>query len=348
MLAHPLRPVTARTAKLATLAALALAASRALICLAAAPPAGAFVYWANLNGSRAVGRANLDGSGGKQSFIPDTPNHSPCGVAVDASHVYWATYSFFNPSFTLDTTIGRANLNGSGANQIFITGAYGPCGVAVDSGHIYWANVVTGTIGRSNLAGSGIQQAFITGAYAPCGVAVDSGHVYWANSGWGPGDITGTTIGRANLDGSGVNQSFITGAHGPSGVAVDSKHIYWANYAFPPSSIGRANIDGSGADQSFIAAANPDGVAVDALQPPVTKLGSTEVYVAKRIAKFKFSSTQPGSSFSCSLDGKLFKPCTSPKTYRHLKKGKHTFRVKARNDSLRAVDLTPVKRRFRI
>jgi virginiamycin B lyase len=239
--------------------------------LAAAPPASAFVYWANVNITKAIGRANLDGSGANQSFVPDTPNHDPCGVAVDASHVYWATHSFFNPNYTLDTTIGRANLDGSGANQSFIGGASGPCGVAVDSGHIYWANegIPFGqpgsTIGRANLDGSGANQSFIRGASAPCGVAVDSGHVYWAN-------VISGTIGRAPLaggEGKGIEEEFITGANHPCGVAVDSGHIYWANSGWGPSyatgtTIGRANLDGSGADQGFITGASgPSGVAVD-------------------------------------------------------------------------------------
>jgi hypothetical protein len=194
-----------------------------LACMVAAPPAGAFVYWANVNVTKAVGRANLDGSGANQSFIPDTPSHDPCGVAVDASHVYWATHSFFNPSYTLDSTIGRASLDGSGANQSFITGAFGPCGVAVDSAHVYWANEGIpfgqpgGTIGRANLDGSGVNQKFIRGASAPCGVAVDSGHVYWANS-----DFPPSSIGRANLDGSGANENFISANANPNGVAVDA------------------------------------------------------------------------------------------------------------------------------
>jgi Low-density lipoprotein receptor repeat class B len=47
-------------------------------------------------------------------------------VAVDAGHVYWANDG--------TNTIGRANLDGTGADQIFITGAATPTGVAVDAG----------------------------------------------------------------------------------------------------------------------------------------------------------------------------------------------------------------------
>ncbi len=153
-------------------------------------------------------------------------------------------------------TIARANLDGTGVNQRFITGASSPEGVAVDATHVYWANFNTGTIARANLDGSGANQRFITGANFPVGVAVDAAHVYWANTGT-------NTIARANLDGTGVNLSFITGANIPLGVAVDAAHVYWANT--DTDTIARAKLDGTGVNQSFITAAGgPAGVAVDA------------------------------------------------------------------------------------
>jgi hypothetical protein len=48
----------------------------------------------------------------------------------------------------------------------------------------------------------------------------------------------------------------------------------------------------------------------------------------KKRARFEFSSTTPGATFECSVDGKPFTPCTSPHTVK-VKKGKHEFRVRA-------------------
>lgn len=167
-------------------------------------------------------------------------------AAALTPQVYWSNYN---------STIGRANVDGSGVNQSFINDPGHPLGLAVDGEHIYWTDFNYNTIARANLDGSGVNRSFISGAADPRGVAVDGQHVYWTNTDAG-------TIGRANLDGSGVNQTFISGASVPYGVAVDRQHIYWTNLG--SGTIGRANLDGSGANQSFIRGARaPVGLAAD-------------------------------------------------------------------------------------
>ncbi|HEX6986875.1 MAG TPA: hypothetical protein VF170_15975 [Planctomycetaceae bacterium] len=162
------------------------------------------------------------------------------------AYVYWTNYN---------GTIGRAELDGSGADQAFITGPTTPFGVVVDAKHVYWTDDTENAIGRANIDGTGIEEGFIP-ATVPRGLAVDSKHIYWTNN-------TGT-IGRANLDGTGVDQDFITGATQPYGLGIDGKHIYWANYG--TDSIGRANIDGTGATPNLFSTApgTPQGVAVGA------------------------------------------------------------------------------------
>ena len=170
-------------------------------------------------------------------------------TALGASALYWSN--------SVSNTIGRAALDGSSADQGFITGANYPRGVAVSarSGWIYWANNNLNTIGRARLDGSQADQSFITGANGPSGVAVDDTYVYWTNVGNG-------RISRARLDGTDVDPDFILGANTPAGLAVDAGHVYWANYGI--DRIGRANIDGTGVNQSFInPGPSPHGVAVD-------------------------------------------------------------------------------------
>jgi hypothetical protein len=66
------------------------------------------------------------------------------------AYIYWANRA--------DGTIGRANPDGTGADQRFISG--GDLGlthsVAVDDDHVYWANSHGSTIGRANLDGTGV------------------------------------------------------------------------------------------------------------------------------------------------------------------------------------------------
>ena len=90
-------------------------------------------------------------------------------IAVSNRHLYWANLS--------GNTIGRANVDGTGVNQSFITGATAPYGVAVDSNYVYWSNVNAGTIGRANLDGTGVNQNFIAAPAGPEAVAVDSNYI---------------------------------------------------------------------------------------------------------------------------------------------------------------------------
>jgi hypothetical protein len=80
---------------------------------------------------------------------------------------------------------------------------------------------------------------------------------------------------------------------------------------------------------------------------PSTSLRSGTIDQAKRKATFRFGSGEKGAKFLCKLDRKKYKPCTSPKTYKKLKRGKHVFRVKAR-DRAGNVDRTPIVRKFKI
>ena len=102
------------------------------------------------------------------SFISTDPNTNPTGVAVDSGHIYWSNWA--------DTgSIGRANLDGTGVNQNFISDAAKPVGVEVDSNDIYWSNYNFGSIGRANLDGTGVNQTFIIDSFGTEGLAIDAG-----------------------------------------------------------------------------------------------------------------------------------------------------------------------------
>lgn len=192
--------------------------------------------------------------------MPGRPQ--PCGIAVDAGHVYWAEPRGSQPGAG---ALARANLDGSEANVNLVPGLSGPCDVAVDGSYLYW--VSWRGIGRARLDGSEPDQEFIPGSDG-CGVAVDAGHIYWSSRG-----NNQDTIARANLDGSEPDLDYISGLPGHVGsIALDAGHVYWTewhegmNYA----SIGRANLDGAGANGGWILTQwfNLGGLAVDARPAP--------------------------------------------------------------------------------
>jgi hypothetical protein len=63
-------------------------------------------------------------------------------------------------------------------------------------------------------------------------------------------------------------------------------------------------------------------------------------------AKFKFESSEAGSTFVCKRDKKPFRPCSSPLGYR-VDPGKHKLMVQA-IDSAGAADPTPAKKKFSV
>ena len=203
---------------------------------------GAHVYWVSKYsdsapgppdlaspGTGAIGRANLDGTGVDPNFISGISLPAG-GVAVDGSHLYWTSYAQFLLVLyhgPIPGTIGRANLNGTGVQENFISTHPTDEGVAVDEAHVWWAYSAPGGtgptpgaasalvdgIGRANLDGTGAEFVVEPGGALARAIAVNDTHVYWTG---------GPLIGRSNLDGSSVIQCFITGTDARGGVAVDA------------------------------------------------------------------------------------------------------------------------------
>src|SRR5207244_18571 len=69
--------------------------------------------------------------------------------------------------------IGRANLDGSHADQSFISGLDCPLGIAVSADHIFWGNASTDSIGRASLDGAVVDKTFIRGVGTLSQIAVD-------------------------------------------------------------------------------------------------------------------------------------------------------------------------------
>ncbi|HXQ88729.1 MAG TPA: hypothetical protein VN733_03735 [Solirubrobacterales bacterium] len=207
-----------------------------------------YLYWV---GAFGIGRVNLDGPATPATVSPHL--EQPCGVAIDAAHLYWADAKA--------GTLGRANLDGSEPNPSLLAGLDRPCGVAVDGSHLYWVD--WRGIGRARLDGTQPEPEFVHTGPASCGLAADSQYLYWGSQG---------AIGRVRLDGLFGQPAFITGVGGVGAIAVDSAHVYWTDWreGMVYSTIGRAGIDGSGVNRSWIPTEtfNLGGVAVDARPVP--------------------------------------------------------------------------------
>lgn len=187
-------------------------------------------------------------------------------AAAPPSHVFWSQSA--HGGYEERGTIGRAELDGSGARGHFIAAAKAPAGIAVGGGYVFWANDWSGTIGRARLDGSDVENRFVEHVDEPTGVAVAGGHVYWTSN-WI--DPNSGSIGRARLDGSDVKRHFIKAGDTPIGLAVDGSHIYWTyrywnrDITVSRHAIGRAGLDGSHVTRPFIKVVNKiDGVAVNA------------------------------------------------------------------------------------
>jgi virginiamycin B lyase len=204
-------------------------------------------------------------------FIPTTTSQS-LDVHVAGAFMYWSNVNA--------GTIGRANIDGTGVNQSFITGIDAPSGITSDGTYLYWTtgglNDTYGTGGVARVALDGVMgrnNTFITGASKPLAVSVDANYVYWAN-------FNGSTIGRATIGGAGANQSFIAAGSYPYGLEVRGAYIYWSNFLLGTGAsgnkIGRADVGGTNINLSFI------GNAVGPTGSYTLTIGSTLMKVALR------------------------------------------------------------------
>jgi hypothetical protein len=85
----------------------------------------------------------------------------------------------------------------------------------------------------------------------------------------------------------------------------------------------------SGGSSSGSGASNPPPVTAPT-KPKVKILSGPKKSSTATTAKFKFKAEPAaGAKFACKLDGAKWAKCSSPKTYKKLKPGKHTFQVRA-------------------
>ncbi len=148
---------------------------------------------------------------------------APLPAQAVKGDLYWANTA----GGTLNGTIGHAKLDGSHANDSYLSTADVPCGVAVDGKHVYWADASGTSVNKVSLPGLG-RFGFFGGASSPCGVALGGGRVYTVNQG-APRALLSSPLDGRHLkvvhSDEPTADSFI--ADSDCGVATHSKHVYW-------------------------------------------------------------------------------------------------------------------------
>ena len=171
---------------------------------------------------------------------------------TEGSKLYWTDWG--------TDKIQRANLDGSGIEDLVTSGLNGPDGLSLDmvGGKMYWTDAGTAKIQRANLNSSGVED-LVSGLGIPYGLALDvaGGKMYWT-------DRQTNKIQRANLNGSGVEDLVTSGLTFPGGVALDvaGGKMYWTNSG--ARKIQRANLDGSGIEDLVTSGVrSPTGIALN-------------------------------------------------------------------------------------
>ncbi|MQA76160.1 MAG: hypothetical protein GEU88_17810 [Solirubrobacterales bacterium] len=134
---------------------------------------------------------------------------------------------------------------------------------------------------------------------------------------------------ECELDGAGFAPCSSPHAVGP---LADGRHTLRAR-----ATDAAGNIDPTPASRSF---------TVDAT-PPETTISGPSGTISDPEPTFELSSSEPGSSFECELDGAGFAPCTSPHAVGPLADGPHTVRARA-TDAAGNTDPTPASRSFTV
>src|SRR5436309_5856376 len=98
-------------------------------------------------------------------------------------------------------------------------------------------------------------------------------------------------------------------------------------------------------------ALGPLALPAEALARPQTRITAgpanrVTVAAGSRV-RFSFAASVRRAHFQCSLDGRRFRACRSPVTYRGLKAGRHRFAVRA-IDRFGRTDRTPARRSFSV
>ncbi|MFH1843360.1 MAG: DUF5050 domain-containing protein [bacterium] len=203
---------------------------------------GGKMYWTDWASATAhIKRADLDGAN-IETLLSSLSG--PYGLALDVTggKMYWTEFSI--------NVIRRANLDGTGMEDLVTSGLSHPAGIALDltAGKIYWADGATeysAKIQRANLDGTSVETLVDDPLIAPQVIKLDltAGKMYWS-------DLGTDSWWRANLDGTDLEEILFSVYGTPIGVALDLSvnKLYVSEYGGANSEIKRCNLDGTGVE----------------------------------------------------------------------------------------------------
>jgi hypothetical protein len=211
-----------------------------------------------------VRRVGLDGTGATTlRTLSDIYS-----VVSDGTYLY---YGFENAQ-----KIGRMNMDGSGANDSWVTFA-GITGLnsgwmTINNGTLYFgggANANSQKIGSVSVSG-GTPTLIYSDSNAIAGLASDGTYLYWVH--YSSGNLS-----RSFLDGSNVTINFVTGL---SGNVWDIE--YWNSYLYISNSnyVARVKSDGTGLQASWILSGGDRGLAISGTPVSATTLASYSLAAA--------------------------------------------------------------------
>lgn len=120
-----------------------------------------------------------------------------------------------------------------------------------------------------------------------------------------------------------------------------------ADWTIAVSGEGVHHVDCTATDAAGNSRAANAAVSIDTLSPSTGITSGPASHTTSHRARFTMRSSESPATFRCSLDGKAWHGCASPRTYRHLHVGRHVFKVTA-VDKAGNVDGSPAVRHWRV
>jgi hypothetical protein len=139
------------------------------------------------------------------------------GVDVDSNYVYYISRTEIGHT-TVPNYVGRANLDGTSANNTFITigNSEQATHLKVNSNYIYWADYAT-AIRRADIDGRNVTTLLTSSRMEK--FAIDSNYIYLDRA----AILTDPSgIARANIDGTGLIENYISTSAKPIGILAST------------------------------------------------------------------------------------------------------------------------------